>query len=364
VAQVVQRADGIDAPTADLPSRRRTTWREDAITVALGGWMLAGVVADSWAHVNRLPDTFFTPWHALMYSGFVALFAWVLWVSTRAEPGTEGTPLLRRIPVGYGFSVAAGFVMLVAAVGDGLWHTIFGIEANFEAVLSPTHQALFLSMLVLLATAFRAAFASATPGPAPSPREFGPALASLAAMLGLLDIYFSSVSPFYRPSATMAVLSSAPVGSVDYVLVKQGFIDILAMTVLLVGPVLLAMRRWRLPLGSATVLLTVPNLLVLLIHDVEHGWLLLAPIAGGLFADWRIARSSPAGDDDRTSLVVAMGTPAVMWSVYFVVLSLGQRITWAPELWSGSIVFATVTGYALYLLARPARRPEPAVSES
>jgi hypothetical protein len=364
VAQVLQRAGGVDAPVADLPLRRRTTWREDAITVALGAWMLVGVLADSWAHINRLPDTFFTPWHGLMYSGFVALFSWVLWVSTRAEPGAEGTPFTRRIPVGYGFSVAAGFAMLVAAVGDGLWHTIFGIEANFRAVLSPTHQVLFLSMLVLLATAGRAAFASDTPGTAPSLREFGPALASLAATLGLLYIYFSSVSPFWWPGATMPVASSATVGSVDYGLIKQGFFDILVMNVLLMGPLLLAMRRWRLPFGSATVLLTVPNLLVMVVHDFDYGWLLLAPIAGGLFADWRIARSSPLGDDGRANLVVATVTPLVLWSVYFVVLGLGHPITWAEELWAGSIVFAVVSGYALHLLTRPSRRPQPRQAEA
>jgi hypothetical protein len=356
VAQVLQRSGGTDAPTA-APARRRTTWREDVITVALGFWMLAGIVADTWAHVNRLPDTFFTPWHGLMYSGFIALFSWVLWVSTR---GAEGAPLTRRIPVGYGFSVAAGFVILVAAVGDGVWHTIFGIEANFEAMLSPTHVVLALSMIVLLATAFRAAFASARPGPAPTAREFLPALLSLTAMLGLLYIYFGHTSPFWSPSATMDAVSRASVGSADYPRIEQGFMDILVMNVLLMAPLLLVMRRWRLPLGSATVLLAATSIPVMLAHNFEHGWLLLGPVAGGLFADWRIARPSPAGDDGlRTHLVVATVTPLVMWLVYFFVLNLGQRITWSAEMWAGSVVFAVVGGYALHLLTRPSRRPLP-----
>jgi hypothetical protein len=329
------------------------------ITVALGFWMLAGVIADSWAHVNRLPDTFFTPWHGLMYSGYVALFAWILWVSTR---GAEATPFTRRIPLGYGLSVVAGFVMLVAAVGDGIWHTIFGIEANLEAVLSPTHILLVLSMLVLLATAFRAAFVSARPGAAPTLRDFLPALLSLTATLGLLYLYFSHLSPFWLPSATMAVVPSAARGSSDNFLLEQGFMDILVMNVLLMAPLLLVMRRWRLPFWSATVLLTATNLPVMAVHNFEHGWLLLGPVAGGLFADWRIARASSAGgdprDDTRTHLVVATLTPPVLWAVYFFVLNLGQRLTWSAELWAGSVVFSIVGGYALHLLTRPTRRPQ------
>ena len=57
---------------------------------------------DAWAH-NNVPglETFFTPWHAVFYSGFPPPPAWVLWTcpapAVRRRPGPA-----RAIPVGYG----------------------------------------------------------------------------------------------------------------------------------------------------------------------------------------------------------------------------------------------------------------------
>jgi hypothetical protein len=40
-------------------------------TVALGGlWLIGGLHLDGWAHHHIRLDTFFSPWHAVLYSGF------------------------------------------------------------------------------------------------------------------------------------------------------------------------------------------------------------------------------------------------------------------------------------------------------
>ncbi len=44
------------------------------------GWVLvSGLYADGWAHVN-VPglETFFTPWHGVLYGSFALLVAWLL----------------------------------------------------------------------------------------------------------------------------------------------------------------------------------------------------------------------------------------------------------------------------------------------
>jgi hypothetical protein len=45
----------------------------DLLAALLCGWLVAGSYVDGWAHRHH-PDleTFFTPWHALLYSGFLA----------------------------------------------------------------------------------------------------------------------------------------------------------------------------------------------------------------------------------------------------------------------------------------------------
>ena len=57
---------------------RPTTAVEDAITLAAGVWLLTGTYVDGWAHNNlRDLETFFTPWHAVLYSGFAACALWI-----------------------------------------------------------------------------------------------------------------------------------------------------------------------------------------------------------------------------------------------------------------------------------------------
>ena len=42
----------------------------DVIVLVLGLWCLGGLLIDSFAHIaGAVDDTFFTPWHAMWYSG-------------------------------------------------------------------------------------------------------------------------------------------------------------------------------------------------------------------------------------------------------------------------------------------------------
>src|SRR6266571_3197808 len=46
--------------------------------VALSTWLMAGAYLDAWAHrhLARL-ETFYTPWHAVLYSGMLALLIYL-----------------------------------------------------------------------------------------------------------------------------------------------------------------------------------------------------------------------------------------------------------------------------------------------
>jgi len=43
-----------------------------AAALALGTWLIVGAYVDAWAHHHLSFETFFTPWHALLYSGLAA----------------------------------------------------------------------------------------------------------------------------------------------------------------------------------------------------------------------------------------------------------------------------------------------------
>lgn len=97
--------------------------RRQAVTVVAGAWVVLGVFVDGWAHFNRPGlETFFTPWHALLYSGAAALFGWLL------LPTTTVTQRDRL------WAVAAAAIFTAGGLGDLLWHLAFGVETGLSAL--------------------------------------------------------------------------------------------------------------------------------------------------------------------------------------------------------------------------------------
>jgi hypothetical protein len=72
---------------------------------------------DGWAH-NTQPglETFFTPWHALFYSGFGAVAAWMGWSVWRRRPAAGSWRA--AVPAGYGLGLAGTALFLLSGIGD------------------------------------------------------------------------------------------------------------------------------------------------------------------------------------------------------------------------------------------------------
>src|SRR5688500_17478653 len=72
---------GRRAVKSSVDRRPRTSPRDELITPLFSAWLLSGLFIDGWAHSN-LPtlETFFTPWHAALYSGFLATAMWTAWL--------------------------------------------------------------------------------------------------------------------------------------------------------------------------------------------------------------------------------------------------------------------------------------------
>ena len=52
----------------------------DPIVLILGLWCLGGLLIDAFAHIaGNVDDTFFTPWHAIWYSGSAAYGAYIFY---------------------------------------------------------------------------------------------------------------------------------------------------------------------------------------------------------------------------------------------------------------------------------------------
>jgi hypothetical protein len=112
------------ATTRALPQRRV---RFDWIVVLLSTWWVGGVFLDGWAH-NHLPflETIFTPWHAVLYSGFLVTGLFLVGVVVKNH--FQGYPWLRSLPPGYQTSLWGVCIFAIGGVFDLTWHLLFGIE--------------------------------------------------------------------------------------------------------------------------------------------------------------------------------------------------------------------------------------------
>src|SRR5215467_3335240 len=103
-------------------------------TLAL--FLVCGLYLDGWAHGHgKVDKSFFTPWHGVLYSMFF-VSAIILW-ATLYRNHARGYAWSKAIPSGYGLSLIATPLFIMAGAADLVWHTLFGFEVGIETLLSP-----------------------------------------------------------------------------------------------------------------------------------------------------------------------------------------------------------------------------------
>src|SRR5258708_36855073 len=177
----------------------------DGIMIVFSIWFLTGLVLDGNAHNQGLVDSFFTPWHLVLYSGFAASGGWI--VLSWARNIRNGLPWQFAIPVGYELSVVGAVIFGVGRVLDLLWHTIFGIEVSFEALVSPSHLILALGLFLIMSGPFRAAWRRTDPERSIL-LSYLPMLLSLAFTLSVLTFFTFPLLPFANIYASTNWLAS------------------------------------------------------------------------------------------------------------------------------------------------------------
>jgi hypothetical protein len=363
----------VSALVADVargrPAVRVRATRYDALVAALCFVFQAGAYLDVWAHVHRPElETFFTPWHAVLYSGFFAVAAITVAPLLRRP---HGQGLLEAAPAGYELSVIGVLLFLLGGVLDMLWHTIFGIEVDVEALLSPSHLVLGLGSTLMLTGPLRAAWRRKDVTRAP-----WPALLSLAYLLSAFSFWTQYAHHLSRPwaasgnrptIASFAVVAPDPVfrnAAIQSVYVAQalGVASILLQASLLSAIVLLAMRRWRtFPPGAFVAIFGLNAAMIGAARD-EVGLIVPAVVAGAV-ADALLAALRPAPERARALRGAAFAVPASYFALFFAALALTRGVWWSTSLWTGCIVLAGAAGWLLSWLVLPPSAPAGMASE-
>lgn len=253
-----------------------------------------------------------------------------------------------------GLTLVGLAIFAVGGAGDLAWHSLFGIERNLAALLSPTHLVMFCGALLILTGPFRAAWADGRER-APTLSAFLPALLSMTLATALVAFFFMYLTPFRKD------VFGRWVNGVDMAedLRIDGIASILVTNLVYVGALLLVLRRWRPPFGTATVLLTAVTFLVGAIDAFDRGPLLLAAPMAGLAVDALILRFEPSVERPWALRGVAAAMPVVLWLAFFALYQSSYGLGWSAELWAGSTVMSALAGAGLSLLVAPPAVPSP-----
>jgi hypothetical protein len=338
----------------------RAGYAGNLLTIAFSTWLLGGLLTDVWAH-NNVPklETFFTPWHAALYSGFLATAAWICWlVRHNLMAGRRG---MAAIPAGYAIGVFGVCLFIVAGAGDLTWHTIFGIERNSRILFSPTHLLLVTAIILIFTSPLRDALTDATLPSAPSLRRLLPAVLSIGFATTTLMVLLQYANLLLRtPDQIVAGLSlrnnATGIGE-----------DMIVTNLAMLLPLLILARRWHIPFGTATVVYTVFGVQAEAVLGLRSPMVFVIVVLCGICVDLLAMWLRPGPSRQRRYWAFGALAPVVTWAVYFAVSFITVRkVPSVVEFWTGMPIIAGLLGLvfaALLLpgagaLAAPAETPE------
>jgi hypothetical protein len=299
---------------------------------------VAGVSVDLWAHNNIRPlfETFFTPWHGLLYGGFVLLAAQILSTLLLNHRRSRGH-WSRSLPAGYELTPIGVGIFVFGGIFDLIWHSVFGIEADLDALVSPSHLLLLLGAFLMVGAPLRGR-AAASQAQAP----WSVALAALLSLTVLVPFFAFFTSPF-------AIRGGAgPVGGPQQVMQLLASVTYSA---LLVGAFLSALRLGPLPVGSGMLIVGVNAAQMTFIRALTLGedrllFLALAVLAG-LSTDLLLVLLKPDPSRPKVVHLFAATLPLVVLGPYFAVIAIALPVSWSIHALVGVVALGVGAGALL-----------------
>src|SRR3989338_3795743 len=210
----------------------------DLVFVFLSLWLTVGVFIDGWAHnhLSSTLETFFTPWHGIFYSGFGAVSFSIFFQAVKNYQAGFRWPYL--LPREYHLAFFGLIIFFLAGAGDMLWHIVFGIEIDVEALLSPTHLLLALGGSIIMCAPFHALWHRDIKEKPPTVAV----LMSLVFFLSALTFMTRFASPMHRPWMDSNFITNPPDSGQ-----ALGVASIIIQTGIFMGIILAVLKKWRFP---------------------------------------------------------------------------------------------------------------------
>lgn len=323
---------------------------EDLVSSVLALQIVTAMYFDGRAHVLGLPDSFFTPWHGFLYGGLLLMVGWLV-VLSRLAARRLGVRRFAVVPAGYRQAMAGAMVFALGGVADMVWHQVFGVEFGIDALLSPTHLALFVGGSLLFSGPVRAVRLR---GGASGPLGTVPAGLSVAAIGATAAFALSFLSGFLSDQAAYA-LSRAPEGTVDHIvadaLVSAGLGSYIVTSLVIVVPLTLMLRldiAWP---GAVFFLVTSLAVLASALADFPNAWVIVAGAVAGGTAEIVLASLRRRGTTARArELVLAPLLPLLLWPGQLLAVAASGPVRWSAAMIAGVVILSSALSFAAVLV--------------
>lgn len=341
--------------------QQRAAPRSIALDYAVGicgVWISGGFFLDAWAHGHVPVETFFTPYHAVFYSGMLAL---ALVIAAYALSNhSRGYAWSNSVPRCYRLALLGVPIFVLAGIGDMLWHRMLGIEEGVDALLSPTHQILGLAIFFLSSGPIRSVLAD-RPHAATLTRQIPLALGLatwlILAHFGTAYAFDPGAGRSDAPPPIVPFNSNYLTSlSIGYYKIAIGVLIVIFQSALIAGFALWLVSRIRPRPGMLTLLFVLGNFPAAAAFTNQTPLLavtLAQSLVAGLLADAMVARYDPYPSPLRMLAFrwFAVAVPMAYIGTYLAGMSLAQGLWWDWNVSLGSWIWAGVCGFALSLLA-------------
>jgi hypothetical protein len=196
---------------------------------------------------------------------------------------------------------------------------------------------------------------------APGPGQLLPAVGSAALAGCLCAFIFMYLHPVYdndvslgRQAFLQVDFTTAQYPYVNRENIIAGVPGFMLSTVFLFAPLLFLLRRWRLPIGAAVVVLGLQSLLMQALTGFQDVGLAELGLIGAVEVAVLLRLLDPSPLTlGRLRVFCAVG-PVLFWGIYFAGIGLKDHgLGWSSEVWGGTLAWSGLTMLALTLLMSP-----------
>jgi len=342
---------------------KQSTPRNLAFDYAVGicsVWIASGFFLDAWAHGHVPIESFFTPYHAVFYTGMLAMGAVIATFVLRRR--ARGMGWRACLPPGYHLAILGIPIFFLAGIGDLCWHLLLGIEEGVDALLSPTHQALGLGIFFVSMGPIRSVLADRS-------RATGfvsqaPLLLGLIAWL--LLVHFGTAYAFDPGAGRTNAPPSIAVFTPDYLTaVAIGYyksslsvLTLIFQSAIVAGFALWCVSRLRVRPGFFTLLYVLGNAPAAAAFTNDTPLLLVTivqSLVAGIVADVLVARFDPQPERARYYRWFAVLVPLAYSGAYLLATLATDRLWWDWNVSLGAWIWTGVAGFALSLVGTARR---------